>query len=89
MMTATRCQSASVRVLGATLKAGESLDYALGTQRHGYLVPAAGAVEVDGSRIDARDGAAIMNAAVIKGSPRPLASPVQLGGTSSVLPMVR
>jgi len=28
-------------------------------------VPASGAVEVDGSRIEARDGAAIMDAAVI------------------------
>ena len=57
---------ANARVLGATLKAGESVDYALGTRRHGYLVPASGAVEVDGTRIDARDGAAIKDAAVIK-----------------------
>ena len=57
---------ADVRVLGATLKAGESVDYALGAQRHGYLVPASGAVEVNGTRIDARDGAAIKDAAVIK-----------------------
>jgi quercetin 2,3-dioxygenase len=49
---------AEARVLGATLKAGESVDYALGT-RHGYLVPASGAVAVNGTRIDARDGAAI------------------------------
>jgi quercetin 2,3-dioxygenase len=54
------------RVLGATLKAGESVDYALGTERHGYLVPASGAVEVNGTRIDARDGAAITDAAVVK-----------------------
>jgi redox-sensitive bicupin YhaK (pirin superfamily) len=27
------------RVLGATLKAGGSVDHALGAQRHGYLVP--------------------------------------------------
>ncbi|HEU4664842.1 MAG TPA: pirin family protein [Dokdonella sp.] len=47
------------RVLGATLKAGESVRYALGAGRHAYLVPAAGSVEVDGTRIDARDGAAI------------------------------
>jgi redox-sensitive bicupin YhaK (pirin superfamily) len=47
------------RVLGATLKAGESADYALGADRHGYLVPATGAVEVNGVRIEARDGAAI------------------------------
>jgi quercetin 2,3-dioxygenase len=34
---------ADARVLGATLKAGESVEYALGTQRRGYLVPASGA----------------------------------------------
>jgi len=47
------------RVLGATLKAGESVAYELGKERRGYLVPATGAVEVDGVRVDARDGAAI------------------------------
>jgi redox-sensitive bicupin YhaK (pirin superfamily) len=56
---------ADARVLGATLKAGETVDYALGGGRHGYLVPASGAVEVNGTRIDARDGAAITNDAVI------------------------
>ena len=47
------------RVLGATLKAGQEVDYPLGAQRHGYLVPAVGAVEVDGVRVGPRDGAAI------------------------------
>jgi redox-sensitive bicupin YhaK (pirin superfamily) len=47
------------RVLGATLRAGEIVDYRLGRERHGYLVPAKGSVEVNGVRIDARDGAAI------------------------------
>jgi redox-sensitive bicupin YhaK (pirin superfamily) len=47
------------RVLGATLKAGERLDYPIGEGRHGYLVPAVGAVEVNGERIGHRDGAAI------------------------------
>ncbi len=47
------------RVLGATLKAGERTEYALGDTRHGYLVPASGAVEVNGVRVNARDGAAI------------------------------
>ena len=47
------------RVLGATLHAGETVDYPLGKDRHGYLVPARGSVEVNGVRIDARDGAAI------------------------------
>lgn len=50
---------ANARVLGATLKAGESADYALDAQRHAYLVSALGSVEVNGVRIDARDGAAI------------------------------
>ena len=50
---------ADARVLGATLKAGESVEYAIGAKRYGYLVPATGAVEVDGVRIEARDGAAI------------------------------
>ena len=51
--------NAKARVLGATLKAGESLTYELDAGRHGYLVPAVGAVEINGVRIGARDGAAI------------------------------
>jgi redox-sensitive bicupin YhaK (pirin superfamily) len=47
------------RVVGATLKAGESADYPLGAARRGYLVPAVGEVEVNGVRLNARDGAAI------------------------------
>ncbi|MFC3070892.1 pirin family protein [Phenylobacterium soli] len=47
------------RVLGATIRAGESATYALASDRHAYLVPAVGAVEVNGVRLDARDGAAI------------------------------
>ena len=47
------------RVLGATLKAGEIADYPLGADRRGYLVPATGAVTVDGTRVDTRDGVAI------------------------------
>ena len=57
---------APARVLGATLKAGESVEYALGERRYGYLVPASGAVEVNGMRIDARDGAAIKDVAVVR-----------------------
>jgi hypothetical protein len=57
---------ADARVLGATLKAGETADYALGADRHGYLVPATGSVEVNGIRIDARDGAAIRNESVVR-----------------------
>jgi quercetin 2,3-dioxygenase len=47
------------RVLGATLLAGESLTYVVAAGRHAYLVPATGAVEVNGRRVNARDGAAI------------------------------
>ena len=52
---------ADARVLGATLKAGQSIRHPLGAGRHAYLVPAIGAVEVNGVRLDARDGAAIAN----------------------------
>ena len=56
---------ADARVLGATLKAGESTEYRIGAARHGYLVPATGAVEVNGVRIEARDGAAIADVDVL------------------------
>jgi hypothetical protein len=57
---------ADARVLGATLKAGESLDYDLGSGRHAYLVPATGAVEVDGTALNARDGAALTGGETIR-----------------------
>ncbi|HUA76066.1 MAG TPA: pirin family protein [Acetobacteraceae bacterium] len=47
------------RVLGATLKAGQSTEYALGAGRHAYLAAASGRVTVNGVALDARDGAAI------------------------------
>ncbi len=47
------------RVVGATLKQGETTEYKLGKTRHAYLVPATGAVEVNGVKVNARDGAAI------------------------------
>ncbi len=50
------------RVLGATLKAGETVVYPLGKDRYGYLVPATGRIEVDGTALNARDGAAIRDA---------------------------
>jgi redox-sensitive bicupin YhaK (pirin superfamily) len=50
---------ADARVLGATLKAGESLDYEVGIGRHAYLVPATGRLEIDGEAVNARDGAAL------------------------------
>jgi redox-sensitive bicupin YhaK (pirin superfamily) len=54
------------RVLGATLKAGETAEYPIGADRHGYLVPAAGSVEVNGVAIGARDGAAISDEALLR-----------------------
>jgi redox-sensitive bicupin YhaK (pirin superfamily) len=57
---------APARVAGATLRAGESVEYALGRGRHAYLVPAAGSVEVNGVRLEERDGAAIRDEAVLR-----------------------
>ena len=54
------------RIVGATLKAGETADYPLGASRHAYLVPARGSVEVNGVRLDARDGAAIADEEVLR-----------------------
>ena len=54
------------RVLGATLKAGETAEYTLGKTRHGYLVPAKGSVEVNGVALNARDGVAIRQEPVVK-----------------------
>ncbi|MES2860349.1 MAG: pirin family protein [Pseudomonadota bacterium] len=53
------------RLVAATLKAGESATYSLGATRRGYLVPAIGEVEVNGVRLNARDGAAITDEATI------------------------
>jgi quercetin 2,3-dioxygenase len=47
------------RVLGATLKAGESATYVLDPSRHAYLVASQGEVEVGGVHLHPRDGAAI------------------------------
>ncbi len=56
---------ADARVLGATLKAGDSVEYKLGAARHGYLVPASGRIEVNGIALNARDGAAIKDVEVL------------------------
>lgn len=50
---------ADARVLGATIKAGESLTHTVGEGRYAYLVPAVGRIEIDGKPFDARDGAAL------------------------------
>jgi quercetin 2,3-dioxygenase len=50
---------ADARVLGATLKAGESVEHSVGAGRHAYLVPATGSIQLNEDRIGARDGVAI------------------------------
>jgi quercetin 2,3-dioxygenase len=54
------------RVMGATLKAGESIEHRVEKGRHAYLVPATGAVDANGTRLDARDGAAIAGGTTLK-----------------------
>lgn len=54
------------RVVAATLKAGETAEYTLGHDRRAYLVPATGAVEIEGVRVNARDGAAIQDVDTLK-----------------------
>lgn len=55
------------RVLGATMRAGETIEYRFAdTGRYGYLVPAKGKVEVNGVALDTRDGAAIHDVEVIR-----------------------
>jgi redox-sensitive bicupin YhaK (pirin superfamily) len=57
---------ADARVLGARLKRGQTIEYALQPGRHAYLVPASGALTVNGVRIDERDGAAIRDEDVLR-----------------------
>jgi redox-sensitive bicupin YhaK (pirin superfamily) len=57
----------SARVLGATLKAGETAEYRFsGTGRYAYLVPATGQVEINGVALHTGDGAAISEEEVIR-----------------------
>ena len=54
------------RIVGATIKAGETAEYVLGAGHHAYLVPATGKVKINGVALDARDGAAIVDESVIR-----------------------
>ena len=56
--------NADARILGATLKAGETLDYTSDPTRHLYLVPSA-KVDVNGMAANKRDGVAITGEARI------------------------
>ncbi len=53
-------------MIGASLKSHEKVKYALVDSRLAYLVPAYGAVEVNGVRIGERDGAAIAEVDLIE-----------------------
>ncbi|WP_084420282.1 pirin family protein [Henriciella litoralis] len=50
------------RILGATLKEGEDLEYVVPASRYGYFVVADGSVSLNGETLNARDGAAVTGA---------------------------
>lgn len=50
---------ADARVMGATVKTGETVNLPLDAGRHAYLVLAKGSVTINGTTLKARDGAAI------------------------------
>ena len=52
---------ADARVLGATLRAGETAEYRLQQGRRAYLVATQGTLELNGFRVGERDGAAVHN----------------------------
>jgi len=56
---------ADARMMAATLQAGERVSVPLDPRRHAYLVPATGTIEVGGTRIGPRDGAAITDVATL------------------------
>src|SRR6478609_2751109 len=56
--------NSDARILGATLKAGETLEYSADPSRHLYLVPSA-KVEVNGASAEKRDGVAITGEATV------------------------
>lgn len=49
----------NARVAGATIKAGDSVTYALTPDRHAYLVPATGRIRIGDVEANARDGVAV------------------------------
>lgn len=58
---------ADARVAGATLKAGETVEYRpANSSRHVYLVPSSGRVKLGGLTLNTRDGAAVTDETVIR-----------------------
>ena len=56
----------SARVAGATVKAGETIEYRFAAGRKGYLVPAKGRVVANDVTLEPRDGAAIADVETLK-----------------------
>ena len=54
------------RVLGASVKAGETVEYTLAPGRYAYMVPAAGSVDVNGIVLGKGDGAAIRDETTLR-----------------------
>ena len=57
---------ADARVLGITLRAGESATYLIAAHRHAYLVPTRGTARVNGLVLAERDGAAVTGETAIE-----------------------
>ncbi len=57
--------NSAARVMGATLKAGETAELTLDPARHAYLVATDGAIEVNGVRAEPRDGVAVTGEAAL------------------------
>jgi hypothetical protein len=58
--------AADARVLGATVRAGEAVEWTFADGARGYLVPAAGRVRVNGEAVNARDGVAIRDLSTVR-----------------------
>jgi redox-sensitive bicupin YhaK (pirin superfamily) len=57
---------ANARLLGASLKAGNSIEQELGSARQAYLVVAAGRIEVNGEPMGSLDGVAITGVETVR-----------------------
>lgn len=57
---------ADARVVGAAIKAGETVEYRIGVDRKAYLAPATGAIQIGEVTAKARDGVAISDLDVIR-----------------------
>ncbi len=56
----------NARVVGATIKAGDTVEYPIGRDRKAYLVPATGLIRIDDVEARARDGIAISDLETIR-----------------------